>query len=57
MCIPAHNLGVRAAGKMAGVTLTPYNAGHMVGGAMWKLVLPDDSEFVYAVDWCHKKER
>ncbi|KAG1678052.1 hypothetical protein FOA52_000848 [Chlamydomonas sp. UWO 241] len=44
-------------GKLAGVTLTPFNAGHMVGGSVWKITLPDGSDIVYAVDWCHKKER
>ena len=24
---------------------------------MWKLVLKDGSEVLYALDWCHKKER
>ena len=44
-------------GKMAGLTLTPFNAGRMVGGAIWKLALRDGSELLYALDWCHKKER
>eukprot|EP00955_Chlamydomonas_euryale_P090528 364553-Chlamydomonas_euryale.AAC.2 len=45
------------AGKLAGVMLTPYNAGHMVGGSIWSVRLPDGSDVIYAVDWCHKKER
>ena len=44
-------------GKMAGLTLTPFNAGRMVGGAIWRMALRDGSELLYALDWCHKKER
>ncbi|GAX79657.1 hypothetical protein CEUSTIGMA_g7098.t1 [Chlamydomonas eustigma] len=44
-------------GRLSGLQLTPYNAGRMVGGAIWKLVLPDGSDLIYALDWCHKRER
>jgi Cft2 family RNA processing exonuclease len=46
-----------ALGKLSGLVLSPFNAGRMVGGAMWKLILGDGSEVLYALDWCHKKER
>ncbi len=44
-------------GKMAGVSLTPFNAGRMIGGAVWKVSLRDGSELLCARDFCHKKER
>ena len=44
-------------GKMAGISISPFNAGHALGGAMWKITLPDGSEILHAVDWCHRKER
>jgi hypothetical protein len=53
------------------VTITPYNAGHLLGGCVWRVVAGyadgrggggqagsnSEEEVVYAVDWCHKKER
>jgi len=52
------------------VTVTPYNAGHLLGGCVWRIVAGyadgrggglsgtgSEEEVVYAVDWCHKKER
>ncbi|KAF5840625.1 beta-lactamase-like protein, partial [Dunaliella salina] len=52
------------------VTITPYNAGHLLGGCVWRIVAGfadgrgggqagsgSEEEVVYAVDWCHKKER
>ena len=44
-------------GKGHGLTITPYAAGHMVGGAMWKIVKDGEEEIIYAVDYNHKKER
>jgi cleavage and polyadenylation specificity factor subunit 2 len=43
-------------GKGSGFTITPYSAGHMVGGAMWRVSL-DEEDIVYAVDYNHKRER
>ena len=37
------------------VTVTPYPAGHLIGGALWKISKETD-EIVYAVDYNHKKE-
>ena len=43
-------------GPGKGITIVPYAAGHSVGGCMWKLG-KNTEEFVYAVDFNHKKER
>lgn len=43
-------------GKGEGFTITPYNAGHLVGGAVWR-IYRDSEEIVYAVDYNHKNER
>uniref|UniRef100_A0A1I8ANQ7 Cleavage and polyadenylation specificity factor subunit 2 n=1 Tax=Steinernema glaseri TaxID=37863 RepID=A0A1I8ANQ7_9BILA len=40
-----------------GLQITPYPAGHMMGGAIWKITKMGDEEIVYAVDFNHKKER
>jgi len=38
------------------VTLTPYRAGHTIGGACWKLS-KDTEDILYAVDYNHHRER
>jgi hypothetical protein len=43
-------------GKGAGVKITAFPAGHLIGGAVWRVTF-DDQEFVYAVDYNHRKER
>ncbi|KAI1724503.1 metallo-beta-lactamase superfamily domain-containing protein [Ditylenchus destructor] len=40
-----------------GLQITPFPAGHMIGGAIWKITKMGDEEIVYAVDFNHKKER
>lgn len=40
-----------------GIAITPYAAGHMIGGTMWKILKDDEEDIVYAVDFNHKKER
>ncbi|CAI4229272.1 unnamed protein product [Auanema sp. JU1783] len=40
-----------------GIQFTPLPAGHMIGGAIWKISKQGDEEIVYAVDFNHKKER
>eukprot|EP00240_Pyramimonas_obovata_P001561 CAMPEP_0118929284 /NCGR_PEP_ID=MMETSP1169-20130426/6328_1 /TAXON_ID=36882 /ORGANISM="Pyramimonas obovata, Strain CCMP722" /LENGTH=437 /DNA_ID=CAMNT_0006871443 /DNA_START=155 /DNA_END=1465 /DNA_ORIENTATION=+ len=40
----------------AAVTVTPYNAGHLLGGTLWK-ISKETEDVVYAVDFNHKKER
>ena len=44
-------------GKGHGLTITPYAAGHMVGGAMWKITKEGEEDIIYAIDYNHKKER
>lgn len=48
---------VQLKGKGHGLTITPFAAGHMVGGSIWKIVKEGEEEIVYAVDYNHKKER
>eukprot|EP01112_Ceratiomyxa_fruticulosa_P013936 TRINITY_DN3952_c0_g1_i2.p1 TRINITY_DN3952_c0_g1~~TRINITY_DN3952_c0_g1_i2.p1 ORF type:complete len:765 (-),score=147.43 TRINITY_DN3952_c0_g1_i2:128-2422(-) len=43
-------------GKGVGIVITPYAAGHQIGGTVWKITKESD-EIVYAVDYNHKKER
>lgn len=45
------------AGRLAGLSLSPFNAGHKVGGSVWRIGLPDGSEVIHAVEWCHRRER
>eukprot|EP00741_Cyanophora_paradoxa_P019483 tig00021127_g18808.t1 len=47
---------VKLKGKGAGVEVTPYAAGHMLGGTVWKIG-KENEEIVYAVDYNHRKER
>ena len=44
-------------GKGHGLTITPYAAGHIVGGTMWKIIKDGEEDIIYAVDYNHKKER
>lgn len=37
--------------------ITPLPAGHMIGGAIWRITKMGDEEIVYAVDFNHRKER
>lgn len=39
-----------------GITVTAYNAGHTVGGTVWK-VKKDTDEVIYAIDYNHSRER
>eukprot|EP00798_Chlamydomonas_sp_ICE-L_P030011 gene30011-18086_t len=43
-------------GKGAGINITPFNAGRFVGGSIWK-ISKGGEDIVYAVDYCHRKER
>lgn len=45
------------AGKCQGLTITPFNAGHTIGGTIWKIRSPSAGTIVYAVDMNHMKER
>eukprot|EP01102_Stenamoeba_stenopodia_P012340 TRINITY_DN3882_c0_g1_i1.p1 TRINITY_DN3882_c0_g1~~TRINITY_DN3882_c0_g1_i1.p1 ORF type:complete len:787 (-),score=164.62 TRINITY_DN3882_c0_g1_i1:39-2354(-) len=46
----------RLQGKGEGIEITPYPAGHMLGGTIWKITKETD-DILYAVDFNHKKER
>lgn len=43
-------------GGPSGITVTPYAAGHLLGGTLWK-ISKDTEDVLYAVDFNHKKER
>ena len=44
-------------GKCHGITITPYAAGHTIGGTIWKIRSPSVGTLVYAVNLNHLKER
>ncbi|WFD00072.1 hypothetical protein MYAM1_002818 [Malassezia yamatoensis] len=44
-------------GKSAGLVLTAYNAGHSLGGTVWKVRSPSVGTVVMALDWNHSRER
>lgn len=39
------------------MTITPFNAGHTVGGTIWKIRSPSSGTILYAVDMNHMRER
>ncbi|GMR31083.1 hypothetical protein PMAYCL1PPCAC_01278 [Pristionchus mayeri] len=41
----------------SGLQIVPLPAGHIIGGAIWRISKAGDDEIVYAVDYNHKKER
>ena len=43
-------------GKGAGLTITPFAAGHMIGGSIWRISTAVGEDIVYAVDYNHRKE-
>ncbi|EJD48587.1 hypothetical protein AURDEDRAFT_183466 [Auricularia subglabra TFB-10046 SS5] len=44
-------------GKCQGLTITPFSAGHTLGGTIWKIRSPSVGTIVYAVDMNHMRER
>ena len=44
-------------GKCQGLTITPFAAGHTLGGTLWKIRSPSSGTIIYAVDLNHMKER
>ncbi|KAL0570092.1 hypothetical protein V5O48_011867 [Marasmius crinis-equi] len=44
-------------GKCQGLTVTPFNAGHTIGGTIWKIRSPSSGTIIYAVNLNHMKER
>ena len=37
--------------------MTPFDAGHLLGGALWRLATRDDEAIVYAAAYNHRKAR
>ncbi|CAG0890838.1 unnamed protein product [Cyprideis torosa] len=52
-----YNQTVTMKGRGLGLTITPLNAGHMVGGTIWKILKDGEEDILYAVDFNHKRER
>ncbi|KAG8918663.1 hypothetical protein FRC01_001733 [Tulasnella sp. 417] len=48
---------IHLGGKCQGITITPYSAGHTLGGTIWKIRSPSSGTIVYAIDMNHTKER
>ncbi len=44
-------------GKCQGLTIIPFNAGHTLGGTIWKIRSPTAGRILYAVDMNHMHER
>ncbi|TCD70444.1 hypothetical protein EIP91_003525 [Steccherinum ochraceum] len=44
-------------GKCQGITIIPFNAGHTLGGTIWKIRSPTAGTVLYAVDMNHMRER
>ncbi|KAG7096747.1 hypothetical protein E1B28_004159 [Marasmius oreades] len=44
-------------GKCQGLTITPFNAGHTIGGTIWKIRSPSSGTIIYAVNINHMRER
>ncbi|GBE80027.1 hypothetical protein SCP_0212290 [Sparassis crispa] len=44
-------------GKCQGITVIPFNAGHTLGGTIWKIRSPTAGTILYAVDMNHMRER
>ncbi|KAL0041377.1 hypothetical protein WJX79_001220 [Trebouxia sp. C0005] len=47
---------LRLAGKGNGLIITPFAAGHMIGGSIWRITSAVGEDVVYAVDYNHRKE-
>jgi cleavage and polyadenylation specificity factor subunit 2 len=43
-------------GKCQGIVVTPFGAGHSIGGTVWK-IKKDSENILYTVDYNHRKER
>ena len=39
------------------MTITPFNAGHTLGGTIWKIRSPSSGTIIYAVNVNHMRER
>ena len=54
--VPTH-LYLTFSGKCQGLTITPFNAGHTLGGTIWKIRSPSSGTIIYAVNVNHMRER
>lgn len=50
-----YSQAVQLSGKCQGITISAFNAGHTLGGSIWKIVRGSD-HIVYAVDWNHARD-
>ena len=60
MCILNHlktSFSYFRKGKCQGLTITAFNAGHTLGGSIWKIRSPSAGTILYAVDLNHLRER
>lgn len=46
-----------SSGKCQGLAITAFNAGHTLGGTVWKIRSPTSGTILYAVNLNHTKER
>jgi cleavage and polyadenylation specificity factor subunit 2 len=56
MTVLRYSQPFQLSGRLVGVTITAYPAGHTLGGTIWR-IKKDTDVIVYAVDYNHKKER
>ena len=55
--IPLCTQTYKGIGKCQGITITPFNAGHTLGGTIWKIRSPSYGTILYAVNMNHMRER
>lgn len=51
-----YSQATQLSGRCQGITITANNAGHSLGGTIWKIVRGSD-HVVYAVDWNHARDQ
>ncbi|KAK8393685.1 hypothetical protein O3P69_006781 [Scylla paramamosain] len=51
-----YNQSIPMRGKGIGLSISAQPAGHMIGGAIWRIIKDGEGDIVYAVDFNHKKE-
>ena len=44
------------AGNAEGFSITPFAAGHLLGGCAWRITTPGEEDIVYAVHYNHRKQ-
>ena len=52
-----YNETYKFTGKGAGLAITALEAGHLIGGAMWRIVKEGEEDIIYAVDVNPKREK